>query len=251
MRSKPHLQRCPRGRNGRMVHKGAAEDSTTPVVVEEEEVVDEVATISSRVAVEVMREEVEAEVGEETTVEVKRRGTGRTALPVVDIRVITRTVDIEEEATKEASKDRGTQQEDIREEVGVTSTRVTIRMEDDTRREEEGVGAGVEEEEEEEEEVGREEDGVEEEGRIITKEGNLSNSFSKVGNSITRPALAREDSLQAENRLLMRSTASKRTHNSLRVGDRERRRPLNEQTGITSHYSHGASGVCFTEISSE
>lgn len=62
MRSKPHLQRCPRGRNGRMVHKGAAEDSTTPVVVEEEEVVDEVATISSRVAVEVMREEVEAEV---------------------------------------------------------------------------------------------------------------------------------------------------------------------------------------------
>lgn len=107
MRSKPHLQRCPRGRNGRMVHKGAAEDSTT-LVVEEEEVVDEVATISSRAAVEVMREEVEAEVGEETTVEVKRRGTGRTALPEVDIRVITRTVDIEEEATKEASKDRGT-----------------------------------------------------------------------------------------------------------------------------------------------
>ncbi len=125
-------------------------------------------------------------------------------------------------------------------------------MEDDTRREEEGVGAGVEEEEEEEEEeVGRGEDGVEEEGRIITKEGNLSNSFSKVGNSITRPALAREDSLQAENRLLMGSTGSKRTHNSLRVGDRERRRPLNEQTGITSHYSHGALGVCFTEISSE
>ncbi len=96
----------PTGRNGRMVHKGAAEDSTT-LVVEEEEVVDEVATISSRAAVEVMREEVEAEVGEETTVEVKRRGTGRTALPEVDIRVITRTVDIEEEATKEASKDRG------------------------------------------------------------------------------------------------------------------------------------------------
>lgn len=255
MRSKPHLQRCPRGRNGRMVHKGAAEDSTTPVV-EEEEVVDEVAMISSRAAVEVMREEVEAEVGEETTVEVKHRETGRTALAEVDTRVITRTVDIEEdteeeEATKEASKGRGTQEEDIRAEVGVTSTRATIRMEDDTRRGEEGVGVGVEEEEEEEEEVGREEDGVEEEGRIITKEGNLSNSFSKVGNSITRPALAREDSLQAENRLLLRSTASKRTHNSLRVGDRERRRPLNEQTGITSHYIHGASGVCFTEISSE
>ncbi len=256
-----------------MVHKGAAEDSTTPVV-EEEEVVDEVATISSRAAVEVMREEVEAEVGEETTVEVKRRVTGRTALAEVDTRVITRTVDIEEEeeeeeatkeasrdrATKEASKDQGTQEEDIRVEVGVevevgvTSMRATIRTEDDTRRGEEGVGAGVEEEEEEEEEeVGRgEEDGVEEEGRIIPKEGNLSNSFSKVGNSITRPALAREDSLRAENRLLLRSTASKRTHNSLRVGDRERRRPLlNEQTGITSHYIHGASGVCLTEISSE
>lgn len=217
MRSKPHLQRCPRGRNGRMVHKGAAEDSTTPVV-EEEEVVDEVATISSRAAVEVMREEVEAEVGEETTVEVKRRVTGRTALAEVDTRVITRMVDIEEEeeaatkeasrdrATKQASKDRGTQEEDIRVEVevGVTSMRATIRTEDDTRRGEEGVGAGVEEEEEEEEEVGRgEEDGVEEEGRIITKEGNLSNFFSKVGNSITRLALAREDSLRAENRLLL------------------------------------------------
>lgn len=268
MRSKLHLQRCPHGRNDKMVHKGAVEDNTTPVA-EEEEVVDEVATTSSRVAVGVMREEVVVEVGEETTVEVNHKETGRTALAEVDTRVTTRMVDIEEdmaaeeeavatkeanrdrdtkeEATKEASKDRGTQEEeDIRAEVGVTSTKATIRMVDDTRREEEEVDVGVEEEEEEE---GKEEDGVEEEGRILTKVGNSSSSFSKVGTSITKPALAREDSLLAEKRRLLRSTASRTTHNSLRVGDRERHRPLNERISITSHHSHGASGVCFTEIS--
>uniref|UniRef100_A0A8C1DC60 Family with sequence similarity 98 member A n=1 Tax=Cyprinus carpio carpio TaxID=630221 RepID=A0A8C1DC60_CYPCA len=221
MRLKPHLQRCPLGRNGKMVHKGAVEDSTTLVVVveEEEEVVEEVAMISKE-AVEVMREEEEvpAEVGEETTVEVKRRGTGRIALVEVEVdtRAITRTVDIEEEATKEASKDQATQEEDIRVEVGVTSTKATIKMEDETRREEEGAGVGVEDEEEE---VGREEDGVEEVGKILTKVGNLSSSFSKVGTSITRPALAREDSLLAEKRRLLRSIASKRSYSSLMVGD--------------------------------
>lgn len=230
MRSNPHLRRCLRGRNGKMVHRGAAEDSTTPVV-EEEEVVDEVAMTSSRVAVEVMTEEVvAAEVGEQTTVGVKLRGTGRTALAEVDTRVITRMVDIEavmeeeeeeaeelaimeasrvrdtkEEATKEASKDRDTQEEATKAEVRVSSMRATIRTEVDTRREVEGAVVGVEggEEEEEEEEVGREEDGVEEEGRILTKAGSLSSSFSKVGNSITRPALDREDSLLAEKRRLL------------------------------------------------
>lgn len=235
MRSNPHLRRCLRGRNGKMVHKGAAEDSTTPVV-EEEEVVDEVVMTSSRAAAVVMTEEVEAaEVGEETTVVIKLRGTGRMALAEVDTRVITRIADIEavmeegvatmeasrgrdtkEEATKEASKDRGTKAEATKAEVGVSSTRATIRMEDDPRREVEGVVVGVEGGEEE---VGREEDGVEEEGRILTKAGSLSSSFSKVGTSITRPALAREDSLLAEKRRLLRSTASKKTHNTLRVGD--------------------------------
>lgn len=225
MRSNPHLQRCLRGRNGKMVHRGAAEDSTTPVV-EEEEVVDEVAMTSSRAAVEVMTEEVvAAEVGEQTTVGVKLRGTGRTALAEVDTRVITRMVDIEavmeeeaeelaimeasrvrdtkEEATKEASKDRGTQEEATKAEVLVSSMRATIRTEVDTKREVEGAVVGVEDGEEEEEEVGREEDGVEEEGRILTKAGSLSSSFSKVGNSITRPALDREDSLLAEKRRLL------------------------------------------------
>ncbi|ROJ78886.1 Protein FAM98A [Anabarilius grahami] len=244
MRSNPHLRRCLRGRNGKMVHKGAEEDSTTPVV-EEEEVVDEVVMISSRAAAVVMTEEVEAaEVREETTVVIKLRGTGRMALAEADTRVITRIADIEavmeegvatmeasrgrdtkEEATKEASKDRGTKEaskdrgtkeEATKAEVGVSSMRATIRMEDDPRREVEGVVVGVEGGEEE---VGREEDGVEEEGRILTKVGSLSSSFSKVGTSITRPALAREDSLLAEKRRLLRSTASKKTHNSLRVGD--------------------------------
>lgn len=237
MRSNPHHRRCLRGRNGKTVHKGAAEDSTTPVV-EEEEVVDEVVTTSSKAAAVVMTEEVEVvEVGEETTVAIKLRGTGRMALAEADTRVITRIADIEavmeegvatmeasrvrdtkEEATKEASKDRGSKEEATKAEVGVSSMRATIRMEDDPRREVEGVVVGVEGVEEEEE-VGREEDGVEEEGRILTKAGSLSSSFSKVGTSITRPALAREDSLLAENRLSLRSTASKKTHNSLRVGD--------------------------------
>lgn len=244
MRSNPHLRRCLHGRNGKMVHRGAAEEDSTTLVVEEEEVVDEVVMTSSRAAAEVMTEEVvAAEEGEETTVGVKLRGTGRTALAEVDTRVITRMVDIEavmeeeelasmeasrgrdtkEEATKEASKDRGTQEEATKAEVRVSSMRATIRTEVDTRREVEGVVVGVEggEEaaEEEEVEVGREEDGVEEEGRILTKAGSLSSSFSKVGNSITRLALDREDSLLAEKRRLLRSTASKGTHNSVRVGD--------------------------------
>lgn len=237
MRSNPPLQRCLHGRNGKTVHKGAVEDSTTPVV-EEEEVVDEGAMTSSKAAAEVMTEEVEAEeVLEETTVVIKLRGTGRTVLAEVDTKVITRIVDIgavmeegvvtmeasrgqdtKEEATKEASKDRGTQEEVTKAVVGVSSTRGTIRMEDDPRREVEEVVVGVEGGVEEEE-VGREEDGVEEEGRILTKAGSLSSSFSKVGTSITRPALARDDSLLAEKRRLLRSTASKRTHKSLRVGD--------------------------------
>jgi len=52
---------------------------------------------------------------------------------------------------------------------------------------------------------------VEEEGRILTKAGSLSSSFSKVGNSIIRLALDREDSLLAEKRQLLLSTASKGT----------------------------------------
>lgn len=63
-------------------------------------------------------------------------------------------------------------------------TKVTTKMEVDNRSEE-GV-EGVVEGEDEEEGVGKVEAGVEEEGRILTKEGNLSSSSNMAGISITR-----------------------------------------------------------------
>lgn len=254
MKSNPHLQKCPHGRNAKTVHKVAAEEDS--ITLEEEEVEGEGVTISSREVVEVTTEE-EVEVGEETTGEAKPRATGRT-----DTKVITRMEDIEEvmeeeeeeeatmepnkgqdtkeEATKVSNKDQHTQEEEeeeaTRAEVAVTSTRATIRTEDDTRREaeEEVVEEEDGEEEVEEEALGREEAGVEEEGRILTKAGSLSSSFSKVGTSTARQGLAREDSLLAENRLFLQSVASKRTQNSLRAENRERSTQASERAG--RHY---------------
>lgn len=259
MKSNPHLQRCPHGRNAKTVHKVAVEEAS--ITLEEEEVEDGGVTISSREAEEVTTGEVveAAEVGEETTGEAKPRATGRT-----DTKVITRTEDIEgvteeevavaevatmepnkgqdtkEEATKESNKDLATkveeEEEATRVEVAVTSTRATIRTEDDTRREveEEVVEEEDGEEEVEEEALGREEAGVEEEGRILTRVGSLSSSSSKVGTSTARQGLARGDSLLAENRLFLQSMASKRTQNSLRAGNQERSTQASERAG--RHY---------------
>ncbi|MCJ8736459.1 hypothetical protein PDJAM_G00012710 [Pangasius djambal] len=68
-------------------------------------------------------------------------------------------------------------------------TKVTTKMEGDNRSEEgeEGVVEG----EDEEDEVGKAEAGVEEGGRILTKEGNLSSSSNMAGISITRPGSGR------------------------------------------------------------
>lgn len=172
MRLNPHLQRCPHGRNGKMVRKGVAEVSTT-LAEAAEEVEDGADTISSRVAGEATREEEEEEeeeVAEETTVGAKYRAAGRMALVEVDIKVITRIEEVmeEEEATMEGNRDRDTK------------------------------------------EVSKVQDTQEEEGRILTKGGSLSSSFSKVDNSITRRALGREDNSPAEI-LLLTAIASERT----------------------------------------
>lgn len=68
-------------------------------------------------------------------------------------------------------------------------TKVTTKMEDDNRSEEEVEG--VVEGEDEEDEVGKAEAGVVEGGRILTREGNLSSSSNTVGISIIRQASGR------------------------------------------------------------
>lgn len=207
MRLNLHRQRCPHGRNAKMVRKGVAEVSTT-LAEAAEEVEDGADTISSRVAGEATREEEEEEVAEETTVGAKYRAAGRMALVEVDIKVITKIEEVMEEgATMEGSRDRDTKEEEATKEVSKVqdtqeeATKVeegVSRKEGDTRREAAGVAVVAEEGEDQEEVVAREGDGVEEEGRILTKGGSLSSTFSKVDNSITRRALGREDNTPAE-----------------------------------------------------
>lgn len=65
----------------------------------------------------------------------------------------------------------------------------------------------------------REGDGVEEEGRILTRGGSLSSSFSKVDNNITRRASGREDNLLAEIGSGLQLQLQRGHDCSLRAGD--------------------------------
>lgn len=222
------LRRCRRGRNDKTDQQGAAEGEgeagvATISTKEDEEGVEEGIkgvkykeagqTVGIRVIIKMEEEEdtVEATMlgnkgkeGQDIKGGTKVKDTkveGGIRGKDTKVEGVNKVKDTKVEGTKEGIRGKDTKVEGIKGRdslVEVTKggnkgkkvvTKVTTKMEGDSRSEEEVEG--VVEGEDEEGEVGKAEAGVVEGGRILTKEGNLSSSSNMAGSSIARQASGR------------------------------------------------------------
>lgn len=225
-KSSLHLQRCQPGKNGKTDQQVAAEGEAgvhTISTKEDEEGVEEGTEgvkykeagqmVGIRAIIKMEEEEgtMEATMGvnkakedqgilEEdikgTKVEggIKGKGTkveGDIMGKDTKVEGVIKVKDIKVEGIKGVTKGRDTLVEVTKGDTmdKMVVTKVTTKMEGDSRN---GEGVeGVVEVEDEEDEVGKVEAGVEEGGRILTREGNLSSFSNMEGISITRRGLGR------------------------------------------------------------